>query len=76
MRDGERHGGELVFKLLAELAEEGCLSPDAATHLHEFAVMVLSWFAFVVENHGDASLLVVGFPLGQSLCVGIARLDE
>jgi hypothetical protein len=40
--------------------------PNAAAHLHQFAVVMLTRFALVVENHGDAGLLVVGFPAGQS----------
>ena len=69
-------GANSYSNCLPNLPKRVALSPDAATHLHEFTVMVLSRFAFVVENHGDTCLLVVGFPLGQSLRVGIARLDE
>ena len=38
--------------------------------------MVLARLAAVVENHGDASFSVIGFPLGQTFSVGVARLDE
>ena len=37
---------------------------------------MLSRLALVVENHGDTGFLVIGFPLGKALDVGIARLDE
>ena len=38
--------------------------------------MVLARLAAVIENHRYARLLVVGFPLGHALRVGVARLDE
>ena len=37
---------------------------------------MLSRLALVVKNHGDTGFLVIGFPLGKALDVGIARLDE
>ena len=45
-------------------------------HLQQFLVVVMLHLATVVEEHRGSSLFGIGIPLGQALCVGIARAGE
>lgn len=45
-------------------------------HLQQLLVVVVLHLATVVEEHRGSSLFGIGIPLGQALCIGIARTGE